>query len=128
MAQETTIHRWDAQTAVGDAENIDVELAADGIDEYLGFVVNWLRFEPIAGSCGLALSLTPTDGPSPWHLAFASDRIDRTDERTTQATISGPVSDVYLWLLHRASTGLAGTEESRVIPRPYRMWDLIKFD
>ena len=35
MAQETAIHRWDAQNAIGDPAPIERELAADGIDEIL---------------------------------------------------------------------------------------------
>lgn len=35
MAQETAVHRWDAQNAVGDPERIDAELASDGVDEFL---------------------------------------------------------------------------------------------
>ncbi len=46
MAQETAIHRWDAQSARGveTAEPIETDLADDGIDEFLG----WLQgvFEP----------------------------------------------------------------------------------
>jgi uncharacterized protein (TIGR03083 family) len=34
QAQETCVHRWDAQDAVGRAEPIDPAMAADGIDEY----------------------------------------------------------------------------------------------
>ncbi len=32
MAQETAVHRWDAQNAHGDADPIEPELACDGID------------------------------------------------------------------------------------------------
>ncbi len=35
MAQETAVHRWDAQNAVGDPSDIDADLAADGIDELM---------------------------------------------------------------------------------------------
>jgi len=35
MAQETGVHRWDAQNTVGDPAPIEPELAADGIDEVL---------------------------------------------------------------------------------------------
>jgi uncharacterized protein (TIGR03083 family) len=34
MAQEFAVHRWDAEAAAGDAELIEPELAADGIDEF----------------------------------------------------------------------------------------------
>lgn len=35
MAQETLIHRWDAENAAGDPQPIDATLASDGIDEFL---------------------------------------------------------------------------------------------
>lgn len=35
MAQETLVHRWDAQEAVGRATSLPPALAADGVDEYL---------------------------------------------------------------------------------------------
>lgn len=35
QAQETLVHRWDAERAVGEPSPLDTELAADGIDEYL---------------------------------------------------------------------------------------------
>ena len=34
QAQETAVHRWDAERAVGCAAAIEMTLAADGIDEY----------------------------------------------------------------------------------------------
>lgn len=43
MAQETAVHRWDAECAaygVEGAAEIDADLAADGVDELLG----WLRW------------------------------------------------------------------------------------
>jgi len=40
MAQETTVHRWDAENAVGETGPIDAELAADGIDEMLGVFIS----------------------------------------------------------------------------------------
>lgn len=41
MAQETAVHRWDAESAahgVDDAGEIDAALAADGVDELLGWL------------------------------------------------------------------------------------------
>ena len=35
MAQETVVHRWDAQNALGDSAPVEPELAADGVDEIL---------------------------------------------------------------------------------------------
>src|SRR5207248_2459004 len=35
QAMETAVHRWDAENAHGPAGDIDAELAADGVEEYL---------------------------------------------------------------------------------------------
>src|SRR5205814_4624190 len=35
MAEETSVHRWDAEDAIGQAAPIDAGLAAEGIDELL---------------------------------------------------------------------------------------------
>ena len=40
MAQETSMHRWDAEAATGTPAPIDPGLAEDGIDEFLTFFVD----------------------------------------------------------------------------------------
>jgi len=64
MAQETAVHRWDAQTAaqgLAGAAPIDAELAADGVDELLG----WLRWDwsqaPQADAAGQAVLVSTAD-------------------------------------------------------------------
>jgi uncharacterized protein (TIGR03083 family) len=39
QAQETLIHAWDAEDAVGTAGPLDPAIAADGIDEYFGVMI-----------------------------------------------------------------------------------------
>lgn len=39
QAHETSIHRWDAESAIGASLPLDRDLSADGIDEYFGLVV-----------------------------------------------------------------------------------------
>ena len=126
MAQETTAHRWDAENAVGVAESIDAELAADGIDEYLGFVEGSLPSDPIEGFEG-SVSLTPTDRAEAWHLHFTPNHLDRNNDARTAATLTGSVSDLYLWLLRRASVDSAGLKVEGD-PVAVAKWDLIKFD
>jgi uncharacterized protein (TIGR03083 family) len=41
MAQETLVHRWDAELAAGSTTALDPALATDGVDEILG----WLAWE-----------------------------------------------------------------------------------
>jgi uncharacterized protein (TIGR03083 family) len=128
MAHETTAHRWDGQNAVGVPDGIDPELAADGIDEYLGFVAADLAAGGIEGVDRFAgsLSLVPTDHDGSWHLHFTPNHLDRNDDARTCATLTGSVSDLYLWLLRRASVDSPGLkvegDQSAV-----SMWDVIKF-
>jgi uncharacterized protein (TIGR03083 family) len=70
MAQETLVHRWDAQAAVGDIGPVESELAADGVDE-------WLRvFLPdpdgaYEGAPG-TIHLHRTDGEGEWLVELSS--------------------------------------------------------
>ena len=43
QANETAVHRWDAQTAAGATEPIEHALAVDGIDEFFGLIPFWQR-------------------------------------------------------------------------------------
>lgn len=125
MAHETAAHRWDGQNAVGMVEPIDPELAADGIDEYLGFVAGSFASESKEGFEG-SFSLKPTDRAEAWNLRFTPNHLDRNDDGRTAATLTGSVSDLYLWLLHRANVDSPGLkvegDQSAV-----SMWDVITF-
>jgi uncharacterized protein (TIGR03083 family) len=64
MAQETAVHRWDAETAahgLDGASPVDEDLAADGVDELLG----WLRWpwddEPQDDATGQTVLLSTSD-------------------------------------------------------------------
>lgn len=101
MAQETAVHRWDAQAAAATPEPIDRELAVDGIDEYLGFVGGWLARKPIERLDG-SLHLHATDGEGEWSLYLRPDGLEHIREHIkADAAIRGPVSDLLLWLLNR---------------------------
>jgi uncharacterized protein (TIGR03083 family) len=51
MAQETLVHRWDAELAAGSTTALDPELATDGVDEVLGWL-GWEFDEPAPGAAG----------------------------------------------------------------------------
>lgn len=46
MAQETLVHRWDAELAAGSTTAMDPALATDGVDEVLGWL-GWELDEPV---------------------------------------------------------------------------------
>lgn len=74
VAEETAVHRWDAENAVGVPAAIDVELAADGIDEYIGFVDFGLRVHPVDELSG-SLLLCATDQDCQWSLQLSPTSI-----------------------------------------------------
>jgi uncharacterized protein (TIGR03083 family) len=100
MAQETVIHRCDAEVAAGDTPRIDTGLAVDGIDEYVGFVTR--ESEPPEAPVRGSLTLAPTDAAERWHLRLTPERIELLEAPQPGADqICGPASDLYLWLVHR---------------------------
>jgi uncharacterized protein (TIGR03083 family) len=62
MAQETAVHRWDAEDAIGGQYVIPADLAADGIDEFLQFHTMWKAegAAPLGGT--VHLHTTDVDG------------------------------------------------------------------
>jgi uncharacterized protein (TIGR03083 family) len=114
MAIETSIHRWDAEDAVGGAGEtspIDAPLAAEGIEEELTLLAPQL----LAGRDGVGMSgslhVHCTDTAGEWTV--------RTNDGTVQterghakgdAALRGPASSVLLVLYRRLRPGEGGTE------------------
>jgi uncharacterized protein (TIGR03083 family) len=104
MAQETAVHRWDAQAAHGDAQPVESELAADGADEFLEMFLPGLRNReadpPMAGE---RFHFHRTDGPGEWLVAFGEDgRIAVTREHAKgDVAVRGPASDLLLFVWGR---------------------------
>lgn len=105
QVHETTIHRADAQSAIGDITEPPADLAADGIDELLlGFFSlprNRLRSDAVR-----TLAVTATDVGAGWIVYIGPDgaRAERRDEPTGargECEIRGPASTLYLALWNR---------------------------
>ena len=70
QAQETSIHRWDAEHATGPTAPIDPELASDGIDEYLDLVMRRLaQRESVTLPAG-SLHIHCTDTRGEWLISL----------------------------------------------------------
>lgn len=113
MAQETAVHRWDAERTVGDVYEIPIAVAADGIDEFLQWHAALGRTESIGGTAHVHCTDTG------WDVSTGSDDIDAVDgdwmihrlddrgiefERGHQqgdVAIRGRARDVLLWLWGR---------------------------
>lgn len=107
MAQETSVHRFDAELAawaagIGPAPGpIDAELATDGIEECARMVDARLRHRPRPGFAG-SLGLAATDGPWAWTFDLAPDHLSvRPGVAGALDVVRAPVSTLRLWLVQR---------------------------
>jgi uncharacterized protein (TIGR03083 family) len=100
QANETAIHRWDAQLAAGEPAPLDPALAVDGIDEFLTLLPTWRGVEALRGVRGsLHLHCTDTDGE--W-LARLADTIEVTREHAKgDVAVRGAASDLMLFIMGR---------------------------
>lgn len=101
MAQETAVHRWDAQSPAGDPQPIEPELAADGIDEMLDVFLVADDQENLAGD-GELIHLHRTDGQGEWLIRLGPDgaEVSRGHEKGDVA-VRGTASDLLLMLWGR---------------------------
>lgn len=107
-AHETTVHRWDGENALGDADPIASDLAADGVDEVITALlphVIWSGGPPEgARPTGETVHLHRTDGPGEWLLRFTPAGLEATREHAAgDVAVRGGASDLLLFLWGRAS-------------------------
>jgi uncharacterized protein (TIGR03083 family) len=99
QAHEAAVHRWDAQNALGTPEPIASDLAADGIAEFLDWM---LTSEDVVGFDGtVRVGLAPTDREVARTIEVSDGRIDPTAEPTPDVTVRGSASDLLLLLWRR---------------------------
>ena len=119
MAQETVIHRLDAELALGvPVAEIPEDLAVDGIDEVLKLFVGygshaWLEdFQPVlAGATGRTVIVGVDGGPG-WLIRTEKTGAEVSDANPAaaastplDATVSGGAAGLLRWLWARESPG-----------------------
>jgi len=102
QAQETAVHRWDAQAALGVAEPLDAALAVDGVDEFFEVMAaRRLAADPVP-DLDASLHLHATDVEGEWFVALHPDRLEQRHEHAkADAAVRGPASELLLWLWNR---------------------------
>lgn len=100
MAQETAVHRWDAQATAGAPQPIEPDLAVDGVDEFLDFM---LPADPTTlGDGHESVHLHSTDAAGEWVVTVANGRLDVARKHAKgDAAVRGPASDLLLLLWRR---------------------------
>jgi uncharacterized protein (TIGR03083 family) len=102
QAHETSVHRWDAERAIGEPSPIDPTLASDGIDEFFELVhpraITREQGDAPAGS----LHVHCTDVAGEWLAWYDGDGYHFTREHAKgDAALRGPAEQLLLALYHR---------------------------
>jgi uncharacterized protein (TIGR03083 family) len=122
MAQETAVHRVDAELAAGEATPVDPALAVDGVDEILRLMLegDWSD-EPEDDAHGQRVAVST--GDRSWIITMEREKasVDE-DAGGADATIGGEPSDVYLWLWGRAPDERVTREGDEDVVRLLRSW------
>jgi uncharacterized protein (TIGR03083 family) len=123
MAQETAVHRWDAEQAAGRTTAIDAALASDGINEFL----THFRGDVTDGSLpvGGSVHLHCTDVAGEWTVRPLPDGGDDVTREHAKgdAAIRGTASGILLALWRRlplSTVDVIGDAEvaARFVARP----------
>jgi len=102
MAQETLVHRVDAEQAVGAPVGaIEPELGVDGVDEILTIFVPALGADRSPGD-GRTVHLHATDTEGEWLVRFDEGAVTvETGHAKGDAAVRGPAGELLLWLWGR---------------------------
>jgi uncharacterized protein (TIGR03083 family) len=107
MAQETAVHRVDAELAIGERTPIDPELAVDGVDELLSVILpavqqNWpdAITSVLADAAGEVVEVRA--GGREWRLRLGQAGAEFGVPGPADATVDGDPESVLLWLWGRS--------------------------
>jgi uncharacterized protein (TIGR03083 family) len=107
QTMETSVHRVDAESALGRCTVLAPDVALDGIDEFLTGFLPRAR-TPLHSDTAVSLMIAPDFSDRRWTVAISDDlpvTVRRACEVDSPATciVSGPASDIYLALWNRVS-------------------------
>jgi uncharacterized protein (TIGR03083 family) len=111
-AHEVTVHRADAEIALGREFSLDPELAADGISEWIDLNISTADRQSPPIARGLTMHLHATDdglGPTgEWTVVNDEDGVNWTHDHTKgEVAVRGRAVDVLLGITRRRPTDAA---------------------
>jgi uncharacterized protein (TIGR03083 family) len=108
QAHETAIHRADAESASGGRPEYEPDFATDGVDELIMGFGQRRKYRPSADRDG-SMQVRTTDTGHAWHVGTEGGRVQarRAHDGPASCTLTGPASDVYLFLWNRGNAGQA---------------------
>src|SRR5579863_2403207 len=102
QANETAVHRCDAESARGPITPLATVDAADALDEWLGLAV---RRAKAPDGDGRIIRLVATDDATTWNVRLGEKVEVVTDVRgNAPCELRGAASDLFLWSMNRQGT------------------------
>tara|TARA_B100000686_G_C16642317_1_gene890837 strand:- start:109 stop:810 length:702 start_codon:yes stop_codon:yes gene_type:complete len=116
MAHENTVHRWDAELAVGETSTIETKIANDGINEILEASIPYrLSNDSVEHPSG-SLHLHQTDGDGEWLVSATGGNLQVTREHAKgDAAVRGTAENLFLYLWGRSNDDLEYFGDQKVI-------------
>ncbi len=110
QAMEISIHRVDAESAVGRCTPCTPDVAADGIDEFLtGFITRGkgvVHRDPLK-----TIGVAPKDVPERWTVTISDGPIvTERKARKADCTVTGSASDIFMALWNRPALDESGVK------------------
>ena len=107
MAQETAVHRVDAERAAGVDHRLDAELAADGIDEFLTLMLPADIGGALPEGTSVHLHCTDTDRGGEWTVTRDSTGapVVAADHTKADTALRGSAHDLLMVLWQRDDLG-----------------------
>ena len=114
QAIEAAVHRWDADNAVGPAQPINAELAADAVGQTFKVMAPMRRaYAQAPPGQGERFLFRRTDGDGTWLVRFDGANVEVSPGGPGDVEISGTASDLMLFLWQRTGAvrlGVRGDE------------------
>jgi uncharacterized protein (TIGR03083 family) len=132
QAHETSVHRFDAESATGSTTGFDPEFAADGVSELLyGFYEDVSRPEgrgfPLDGDATMHFHARDTDDH--WFLTIGRRSIRRADaSQPVDLTVTGTASDLYLSLWNRGDDSTISAAGDRHLLDTWHTYTGLRWD
>jgi uncharacterized protein (TIGR03083 family) len=104
QAQETAMHRWDAETATAGESSLDPLLAAEGVQEYLELGLPRVLSREGVSPPESALRLHCTDVPGDWVISSVDSTcsVHAGADEPSDAVLHGTAESLILVLMGRA--------------------------
>jgi uncharacterized protein (TIGR03083 family) len=118
QAHEAVVHCWDAQNAVGTAEPIDADVAADGVDEFVARYLNGAEWSQASA----VVEFRAVDVGGRWSISTEGGKPHLVDGGTADCVVSGRAEQLYLLLWRRLPLDGLGVKGDRSVAAALVTW------